>query len=256
MLGDRTGEIQHAGETQHGDEQDDDIDPDWVPSAEAIGPFPVVALFLHPKKPERFLVSASGAASTFLFDCKFGQEYVPIVSGMSAAVTAAQHSVNGTHFLMGTCDGSVRVATVDSFELPNECSSVWEEQVYSMHDQVTSVCMTFDGTHIISCASDGSMFTHRVVSESLNPGAHRPGQESEQRFCSMTEVNMEEGEDILDSSAYTIEQAKQRLEADAVKAAADAKKATVREAVAQYGFRVLEGCEMLWGACLIRVFAR
>eukprot|EP00892_Ulva_mutabilis_P004789 jgi/Ulvmu1/2682/UM014_0138.1 len=152
---------------------------------------------------------------------------------MSAAVTCAQHSPAGTHFLMGSCDGSVKVATVDNFGLPNAESIVWESQVHSLDDRVTAVCMTFDSTQVMSTASDGSMFTHELVDASLNPGQHQAGAGLE-RFCSLADAEMEEGVDILDSDAYTIEQAKQRQEADNIAAAAEAKKATVREAVAQY----------------------
>lgn len=216
------------------DDQDGDVDPNWTPTADVIGPFPVVALYPHPKKPDRFLLAAAGAASKFMFDCSFGQDDVLAVPGMSAAVTSAQHSCTGAHFLMGSGDGSVRVAVVGGFELPSEHSTVWESQVHSMHDRVTAVCMTFDGTHVVSAASDGSMFTHQVVAECLHPGQHQPGTGME-RFCSMADVETEEGKDILDSNAYTVEAAKQRLAADELAAAAEAKKATVREAVAQYG---------------------
>lgn len=205
-----------------------------MPDADAIGPFPIVALFPHPKDADRFMLSASGAASKFLFSCCFGEEDAQVVPGMSAAVTCAQHSASGLHYLMGSCDGAIRVAPVDSFELPQQGATAWDSQVHGMHHRVTSVCMTFDGTHVMSAASDGSMFTHKIVSEVLKPGQHQPGAGLE-RFCSTDEVEMEEAEDIVDLNAYTIEQAKQRLEADAVKAATEAKKATVREAVAQFG---------------------
>lgn len=217
-------------------EQDCEVDPDWLPNADAIGPFPIVALFPHPNDPDRFMLSASGAASKFLFNCCIGEEDAQVVPGMSAAVTCARHSSSGLHYLMGSCDGAVRVAPVESLELPQQGATVWDSQVHGMHHRVTSVCMTFDCTHVISAASDGSMFTHKIVSDVLKPGEHQPGAGLE-RFCSTAEVQMEEAEDISDMKAYTIEQAKQRLEADAVKAASEAKKATVREEIAQCSSR-------------------
>lgn len=232
-----TGTICIAGDAAQGDTVPEaEVDPDWVPDADAIGPFEIVALFPHPKDGNRFVLSAAGAASRYLFDCCLGEEDARAVPGMSGTVTCAQHSANGLHYLMGSCDGAVRVVPVDFLELPQQESTFWEAQVHSMHSRVTSVCMTFDGTHVISAASDGSMFTHKVVADVLKPGQHQLGAGLE-RFCSMEEVEMEEGEDTVDVNTYTIEQAKQRLEADAVEAASEAKKATVREAVAQCGSR-------------------
>lgn len=206
----------------------------WVPSAAEIGPFPIVALFQHPTNPARFLLSASGNASHHLFDISSISEEPLIHLGMSAAITSAQHSHTGVHFVTGSCDGAVRVTPVKPFTFPRRGDVFWESQVHDMQHRVTSACVTFDGTAVVSAASDGAMFSHKLEHEGLVPGQPQEGLEND-RFCMLEECIIAESEDIADNSAYTIEQAKQQLEKDLLMAAAEAKKTTLRQAVAQYG---------------------
>jgi hypothetical protein len=158
----------------------------------------------------------------------------PVVHiGMPAAITSAQHSHTGVHFVTGSCDGAVRVTPVQPFTYPRRGDVFWETQVHDMHHKVTSACVTFDGTTVVSTASDGAMFSHKLGHEGLVPGQPQEGLNND-RFCMLEDCIIPEAEDITDNSAYTIEQAKQQLEKDMFMAAAEAKKTTLRQAVAQY----------------------
>ena len=111
-----------------------------------------------------------------------------------------------------------------------------------MHHRVTSAGVTFDGTAVVSTASDGAMFSHKLEHEALVPGQPQEGLEND-RFCLLEDCPVVEVEDLTDDSAYTIEQAKQQLEKDLLMAAAEAKKTTLRQAVAQCGLRPSQLCE-------------
>jgi hypothetical protein len=206
----------------------------WIPPPE-IGPFPIVALFRHPTHEGRFLLSVSGKASRNLYDLCFKEEEPVVLPGMSAAVTSVKHSVNGMHFVMGSCDGAVRVYPVQPFGLPRRGDLFWESQVHDMHHAVTSASVTFDGTSLISAASDGSVFSYKLVDEAMIPGEPQDGLANE-RFGLLEDYHVSEAQDVADMSTYTIEQAKQQQEQDLLMAAAEAKKGTVRQAVAQYAF--------------------
>lgn len=205
-----------------------------MPSPAEIGPFPIVALFLHPTDPARFLLSASGNASRHLFEMSGIGEHPVVHVGMSAAITSVQHSHTGVHFVTGSCDGAVRVTPVQPFTFPRRGDVFWDSQVHDMYHRVTSASVTFDGTTVVSTASDGSMFSHQLAHEALVPGQPQEGREND-RFCMLEDCIVPDAEDINNNSAYTIEQAKQQLEKDMLMAAAEAKKTTLRQAVEQYG---------------------
>jgi hypothetical protein len=204
----------------------------WVPSPAEIGPFPIVALIPHATDPARFLLSASGNASRHLFDLGSINEEPVTRIGMSAAITSAQHSHTGVHFVTGSCDGAVRVTPVQPFTYPRRGDVYWETQVHDMRHRVTSACVTFDGTAVVSTASDGAMFSHKLEHHSLVPGQPQAGLENT-RFCTLEDCTTLDAEDIDDNNAYTIEQGKQQREKDMLMAAAEAKKATLRQAIAQ-----------------------
>lgn len=205
----------------------------WVPSPEEIGPFPVVALFHHPTDSGRFLLSGSGNASRHLFDMSSITGEPIVHMGMSAAITSVQYSHSGVHLVTGSCDGAVRVTAVQPFTFARQGDAFWETQVHDMHHRVTSACVTFDGANLVSTASDGAMFSHKLEHEALVPGQPQSGLEND-RFCMLDDCIVPEAEDIIDNSAYTIEQAKQQLEKDMLMAAAEAKKTAMRQAIAQY----------------------
>ena len=125
----------------------------------------------------------------------------------------------------------MRVTPVQPFTLPRRGDVFWEAQVHDMHHKVTSACVSFDGTAVVSTASDGAMFSHKLEHEALVPGQPQEGLEND-RFCLMEDCTVD-AEDVTDNNAYTIEQAKQQLEKDMLMAAAEAKKTTLRQAVAQ-----------------------
>lgn len=170
-----------------------------------------------------------------LFQCIFGS-IVSILPGMPEGVSAAGHSPSGSHFLMGSCAGAVRVYPLPApFAVPYDGLPFWEGQVHDMHHRVTGVTMAFDSSTITSAASDGSVFTFRLSQsiKEIAAGLTQPGSENKDHpsraVCSLPEC-----EDMTGTDAYTIEEAKQKVGEDALQAEAEKKKGTVREMLAQY----------------------
>jgi WD40 repeat protein len=195
---------------------------------------PLLALFYSPTTPTSFIVSSGGHVAGWLFECQVGATAVKQLPGMTGGVRCACHSMNGNHYIMGSGDGAVRIyATKQPYDLPEEGSPFWEGQAHDMHAAVTSVAMSFDGSQLISAASDGSMFTLRLNPDypQLSPGTRQEG-ESNQMLCTLAACPELSCKDT-GTSEYTIEQARQQLEEDALQAAAEDKKSSIREILAR-----------------------
>jgi hypothetical protein len=206
-------------------------------SLEELGPFPILAIFPVPCSKVSFIMSMAGKGAGHLFICHVGSPQVAVVPGMAEGVSTACHSPSGRHFLMGGCTGSVRVYPVnEAHQFPGPTDRYWEGQVHDMHHRVTSVCMSFDSSNITSSASDGSVFTltlsssiPEIVAGQRQEGRHNSG------LCTIADCPEVEVQDFASAQPYTIEEAKQKLEEDALEAAAEEKKVAVRDMLAQCG---------------------
>ena len=171
--------------------------------------------------------------------------------GMASGVTAACFSASGHHLLLGSCDGAVRVYPVTApFHLPQQGQQYWEAQVHDMHCAVTGVCLSFDDTSLTSAAADGSCFTFTLAQEcaELRAGQAQAGRANSE-LCTVAEWPEAAVEDVAGHKEYTIEEAKQKVEEDAVRAEAEAKKLTVREELAQCALCTLPpGWHVRWNS--------
>jgi hypothetical protein len=206
---------------------------DVQPEAQDLGPFSIIAMFREPRDGHSFLLSMSGKLLGYLFRCRFGVQETQILPGVTGGVNFAGHSQSGSHFLAGSCDGAVRVTCVSDFELPKDGDTFWEAQVHDMHHSVVSVQMAFDGSSITSAATDASVFSYDLKADEMEPGQFQSGRMNNEIGC-LDDCEPRECHDITDPMAYTIEQAKKRLEADTIQAAAERKKMSVRESLQQY----------------------
>jgi hypothetical protein len=214
---------------------------DTEPSTEEAAPLPVHSLFPMPNSTASFLVSTGGAGAGHLLATRFGAGNASARPGMPGGVSCAGHSADGRHYLLGSCDGAVRVYAVAApFALPGPRDRFWHAQLHDMHHAVTGVCLSFDGATLTSAASDGSVFTLTLSASApaIAAGARRPGRSNDE-LCSIGECGGAQVGDLGEGAVgggyrgYTLEEARRKVEDDAAAAAAEAKKATVRDTVQQ-----------------------
>lgn len=207
-----------------------------LPEDEEAAEVPLLAMFPRPDDPEAFVASLGGKAAGRLYACRFGSDRYQPQPGMSGGVTCARHSPDGSHYLLGSADGAVRVYALQApHASPSEADEYWQGQLHDMHTAVVGVAMAFDASRITTAASDGSVLTADLPEDApgLRPGTRRAGA-APSDLPSMAAHVAAEVEDVADAAGYTIEQAKQQLEEDALQAAAEEKKLGVRELLARW----------------------
>ena len=221
------------GATQQGDA---DQTEETVLQSPQLGALPVIGMFPMPGDAGAFLLSAGGAACGHLFGVTFGSDEVCTFPGMPGGVAAARFSATGRHLVLGSCDGVVRLyALAKAFTLPAAQDRYWQDQVHDMHARVCGVAILADSTLVATAASDGSAFTLTLSQDIVEVAAgEREDSEPNSSLCSVAECPEGECAEVSGGKGYTIEEAKQKVEEDALRAAADEKKLSVRETLAQY----------------------
>eukprot|EP00495_Collosphaeridae_sp_1-RS-2012_P001253 TRINITY_DN129_c0_g1_i2.p1 TRINITY_DN129_c0_g1~~TRINITY_DN129_c0_g1_i2.p1 ORF type:complete len:306 (+),score=50.52 TRINITY_DN129_c0_g1_i2:117-1034(+) len=157
-----------------------------------------------------------------LLECSFVVKYplkeVSVTSGENSFVTFMDFSKSYLYLLMGFKNGMVQIRTTDDLEVAMS---------YRVHDVdcqgITKIVSTFDDAFIISAARDGTCFATHVdmtnavkamilgKKDNIEPSHHidpLPGLQ----YRKLSEV--EEGEDVTDPAAYSIERNKQQQEMD------------------------------------------
>lgn len=143
-------------------------------------------------------------------------------------------STSGKLFLAGSADGRVHVRPANA---PVPSGGDHSQGVYeaALHDgergRIAGIACSFDDMTLLSGGGDGVLYVRdlgRAFVDQLGAGrAHHDGDVS-----AVPTVKMEpfvDGLDIVDPKAYSIEEAKQKTEEDNTMAAAERKKAHVRE---------------------------
>jgi WD40 repeat protein len=148
------------------------------------------------------------------------------------------HETNSkeSFFLTGTRDGLVRVQKASPLSADGGVqglgvepgSKAWQAHLHDLqHGRITSLEVSFDSSHLISAAMDGSIMVHKLMIEGLSASEMSPS--AEVVLPSAADVVPASVVDITQSNEYTIEEAKQKAERDALLAEAEAKKMGVRE---------------------------
>lgn len=203
---------------------------------EDVADTPLLAIFPHTADPA-FVVSLGGKAAGRMFACRFGADRYEPMPGMPGGVTCARHSPDGSHWLLGSADGAVRIYALQTpHTTPSEADAYWEGQLHDMHTAVAGVAMAFDASRITTAASDGSVLSADLSEDAprLRPGTRIAGAVTSD-LPTMAAHATVAVEDVSDAAGYTIEQAKQQFEEDALQAAAEEKKLGVRELLARCG---------------------
>lgn len=144
--------------------------------------------------------------------------------------------------LMGSVDGLVRVQRCAAPGSVPE-GKPWQAPLHDMLDgRVTAVAISFDGAFLLSAAMDGTLYVQ--ASDGIVPGSPPAPKPSspEPHLVSVSEAAATTVVDITNPGEYTLEEAKQKAELDALLAQAEAKKKGVREHLAEVRGGWMMGC--------------
>ena len=146
---------------------------------------------------------------------------VETVSRHDAPICSLAFSRSGQYMLSGGSDGSVCLSDA---EQPKQ---YWQGRVHGASPKVFAQ-LSFDDAYVLSAGADGNLFVHKMATTDAK----------EAILSAISLPNLADAGalaagavDITDGATYSIEEAKQRQEADAKKALAESKKMTVREKV-------------------------
>lgn len=140
-------------------------------------------------------------------------------------------ALGGRVQLFGTTDGVVRLQPVDA-STGAPVGRFWQAALHDSQDgRVAAVALSFDGSYLLSAARDGTLYLQETHIEGVSPPA--PAASAPEGLVPMAQSPYPNVVDIVNVNEYTIEEAKQKAEQDALVAAAEAKKMGVREQLQQ-----------------------
>ncbi|KAL6756288.1 hypothetical protein V8C86DRAFT_2652820 [Haematococcus lacustris] len=196
----------------------------------------VLTLSYVPDSPADFLITLSGRAAGSLWRASFNdhpgvEPRVEAATPTTAATSFLGFSKEGNLHLMGTVDGIVRVQPTQAPFSRAPLGKYWQSCLHDMQEgRVAAVAVSFDDSYLLSAAQDGTLYLQELRLPGVSPASALP---------SGYEVLQSEAEappsdpDITNPQEYTLEEAKQKAEQDALVAAAEAKKMGVREVLEQ-----------------------
>lgn len=122
--------------------------------------------------------------------------------------------------LLGSADGLVRIQPSPSGPGGAPEGKAWQASLHDMLDgRVTSVALSFDGAFLLTASMDGTMYVQQVGAELAGPAAGPSPSASEDNLLPATPaeaVPPVPPVDITNPSEYTLEEAKQKAELDAL----------------------------------------
>ncbi|GBG93046.1 hypothetical protein CBR_g58401 [Chara braunii] len=204
-------------------------------------PFPVRAILFKPRSSGKsFYLTLGGRAKGVLYECNTenGNVIATVPLHSASAVSSLRLTRSIRFLLTGYEDGVVRLEYAPWIQ-PQPELHLWEK---CLHDgfsgTVNGVATSFDDTFLLSVASDGSFFVHSLT---LDGTMQREGETGTLLRSTTVAPPAAEGlpvytdamEDIVSVTEYSMEDSKQKKEHDNLIAAANLKKASVREQLAK-----------------------
>eukprot|EP00798_Chlamydomonas_sp_ICE-L_P007462 gene7462-603_t len=219
------------GEKKEGEEEEEEEEEEVHEEAEQ---FEVITINYDANDPGAFLMTLGGKASATVWHCRWDVPDVPLVympgfANASTTYLKFQTSGDTPYLLMGSADGVVRMQPTSGPCGP-PAGKMWQIPTHDMIDgQVSSAFISWDGAYMLSAGHDGTIHLKEMRLNGGKP-VHK---ESPLENMKTLELAPPTAEDILNPNEYTLEEAKQKAEQDAILAAAEAKKMDVREFLGQ-----------------------
>eukprot|EP00899_Mesostigma_viride_P010867 jgi/Mesvir1/19782/Mv13079-RA.2 len=191
----------------------------------AKGPFRIRRVMHKGTDENSFYVTIEGLGAGYVFECNWMENQVARFweAHPGSPVGVLCESYSRDLLLTGADDGTVRAAPWDGQH--DASAKFWFGHVHdSVHGATRGLAVSFDDSFLLSVGADGSFFAFKCGIHSTSP------QDGE--AIAVPSVLLEarlEVEDITDPGAYSLEESKQKVEADNAMDAAERKKASTRE---------------------------
>lgn len=208
---------------------EEEVIPEWDPAA-------ITAVVYHPRKPDQFIVAAEAQFSGYVYVCSFDEsrpiKAIPCTTEKATNLTASKRFLTTAHI-----DGSFEIRTYKNPERKLD---------YRPHDskaRTRKVLLNENETYACSVAEDGTMFVTELFPEHIIDSAENgtsPSQPSISKDEKGAEVlnltgqlDIVIGEDLIDSSIYSIQMDKLMTDEDTKKRRAEEKKQKRRQEIAK-----------------------
>ncbi|XP_054829046.1 cilia- and flagella-associated protein 44 isoform X2 [Eublepharis macularius] len=198
-------------------------------------PSPILCGFYS--DPGKFWLSMGGYDSGYLYHCAFPPvqhdkeldqqqnepfAFIPMEDTEENPIRRISFCSAGLLILCGMEDGAVRIYPLHNKELSvDNMVGYWSS---SMHDNdyghIQGIFSSFDDRFLVTCGADGNIFTYNVLSAEEVQKMMKAKVPSPRRGLDKEKAV----DDIEDPSAYSIENAKQKMEHDMIIKAAEMKK--------------------------------
>lgn len=213
-----------AEENPDGNAAEEELAPDPPAQITADDPPAVSAILHHESEPSFFYVSFQGEKNRGVFICDMGSGEIVERRLQEEEIELRGLSVSrGGQFLaVGSEEGKVRVQPWGSAQRAAEKG--WQARA---HDGVCAAATSFDCAFLVSGGATGVLLVHRLHLEGITE--QKSAQENAQERSSLGD----EVGDITAESAYSLEDAKQKEEADKLRAEAMRRQMTVKEQLAE-----------------------
>ncbi|CAG9460447.1 unnamed protein product [Pedinophyceae sp. YPF-701] len=211
------------------------------PKDEDTGPWPVERLVFRGDDNDAFFIQLGAKMTGATFACSFLEKGIPAERydeapskpNCPARRTALTFSQDGMFCVQGFSNGLVRLQRLlDSpRELPRtppKGPSMWQASVQSfVEGGITALTLSFDNSYLLVAGADGTLVAYLV--SGIEGAVQREG--TDLALPTYGEDPMPVKDPIKDPDAYTIEEAQQKAEQDAIRAEADRKKMTVKQRI-------------------------
>ncbi|XP_060626745.2 cilia- and flagella-associated protein 44 [Anolis sagrei] len=203
-------------------------------------PSPILCGFYS--APGKFWLSLGGYDTGFLFHCAFSPmqhqkqpelredepfDFIRVEGAEDNAITRIWFCSSGLLMFCGMQNGAVRIYPLHQKEFSiDNIAGYW---LFSLHDneygKIQGICSSFDDRFLVTCGADGNIFTYNILSVEDIKKVLKTKVPSPRRGLDQERA----AEDIEEPNAYSIENAKQKKEYDAIMKAAERKKYLKRQ---------------------------
>mmetsp|Transcript_24697 Transcript_24697/g.74172 ORF Transcript_24697/g.74172 Transcript_24697/m.74172 type:complete len:1868 (-) Transcript_24697:86-5689(-) len=172
-----------------------------------------------------FMVTLDGREAEYVYECSFDMEepsmHYPNPNESTAVVRQIRRICQNDWLALLADDGSVRF---------HDSRDFMQSERYVLHNAevggVAAIAETFDRSHLITTGHDGNIF---VMTAAVH-GVARPLQPPERELDHIS-ADTPDADDITSSEHYSIEDEKQKAEADRMAMTAEEKKAETRRQI-------------------------
>ncbi|XP_075448975.1 cilia- and flagella-associated protein 44 isoform X2 [Ascaphus truei] len=223
------------------EEEEEELPPLFFPEK----PCPILCGFYS--TPGKFWLSLDGYDSGFLYHCEFSESEdhtgdpstrkdeplsaIPVENASDNPICKMHFSSNKQLLFCGMKDGAVRVYPLQANDpILTSMHGFWSQGVHdNEYGRIQAISSSYDDQYLVTCGADSNIFTFSILSMEDIERNLKVARVPSPRVALELE---KPAEDIEDPNAYSIENAKQKLQYDLMLRQAEEKKASKRKELA------------------------